>query len=103
MLAKMLGLARALHGSEVRMLKGSGKQRAIQGALLSGAAVAALCALIAFLPARAATPVSSNGIPALMQEPDVAWRAYQFGGRRGPPSRADIPYDKTANEWQAPE
>ncbi|HYM18723.1 MAG TPA: hypothetical protein VEU06_09180 [Micropepsaceae bacterium] len=85
------------------MLKGSGKQRAIQGALLGGAAVAALCAFIAFLPARAATPVSNNGIPALMQEPNIAWRAYQFGGRRGPPSRADIPYDKTANEWQAPE
>jgi len=70
-------------------------------AALGGAAV--VSAALGLLPVRAAdTPISNNGIPALMQEPGVAWRAYQFGGRRHPASRADIPYDKTANEWQAP-
>ena len=72
--------------------------------LLAGSGlIAILCAGVADLPARAAeTPISNNGIPALMQEPGVGWRAYQFGGRTHPPSLADVPYDRTANEWQAP-
>jgi hypothetical protein len=49
------------------------------------------------------TPTTINGIPAFMQEPGVGWRAYQFGGRTHPASPADVPYDRTANEWQAPE
>jgi len=39
-----------------------------------------------------------------MQEPGVAWRALSFGGPRAhPPSPADVPHDKTANEWGPPQ
>src|SRR6266550_2723774 len=80
------------------------KRTAAQCVLAGGALMALVSASIAFPPARAAetTPISNNGIPALMQGPGVGWRAYQFGGRTHPASPADVPYDRTANEWQAP-
>jgi hypothetical protein len=80
------------------------ERAATRYAIPGGALAAALAAGVVFLPARAAeTPISNNGVPALMQEPGVGWRAYQFGGRAHPASPADVPYDRTANEWQAPE
>jgi hypothetical protein len=69
--------------------------------LLAGMALAgACCAAIVLAPARAAD--STGGIPELMQSPGVAWEAYRFGFRAHPPGPADVAYDRTANEWQAP-
>src|SRR5438067_5230881 len=79
------------------------KRAATLRALAGGALMALVSASIAFAPARAAdSQNSAAAIPQLMQEPGVAWRAYLFGGRTRPPSPADVPYDRTANEWQAP-
>ena len=82
-----------------------------QAACIRGALIGLLCTTAAaFFPASAAdsensgTANSDTAIPRLMQEPGVAWRAYLFGGpRTHPPSPADVPYDRTANEWVAPE
>src|SRR5262245_50491876 len=73
--------------------------------MLKAASISVLCAFAALVPALAADTAGPNtAIPKLMQEPGVAWRAYQFGGPRAPPpSPADVPYDRTANEWGAPE
>ncbi len=76
---------------------GKAKQNVLAGAAL----MAAVLTSVADVPARAAD--SRNAIPRLMQEPGVAWRAYLFGGRTRPASPADVPYDRTANEWLAPE
>jgi hypothetical protein len=75
--------------------------KAKQHVLAGGALMAAVLTSVADVPVRAAD--SQNAIPRLMQEPGVAWRAYLFGGRTRPPSRADVPYDRTANEWLPPE
>jgi len=92
---------------------GKTAQRAFAGAVL--AALAALPAHAEELPSaktqdadlpRASLQNAQNtdiSIPRLMQEPGVAWRAYVFGGRKRPPSPADVPYDRTANEWLPPE
>jgi hypothetical protein len=80
------------------------RRTARQCAIPGGAVAAAFVACVMVLPALAAeTPISKDGVPALMQEPGVGWRAYQFGGRNHPASPTDVPYDRTANEWQAPE
>ena len=66
---------------------------------------AALIALSVVSPpmVRAQTAEQRPAIPKLMQEPGVAWRAYLFGGRRRASTPADVPYDRTANEWLPPE
>src|SRR5262245_40117280 len=68
-----------------------------------GGIAGALCALTTL--AMAADAANANrAIPRLMQEPGVAWRAYLFGGPRAHPlSPADVPHDRTANEWNPPE
>src|SRR5882724_520850 len=74
-------------------------QRLVLGAGVAGT----LCAL--GVVAMAADAAGANtAIPRLMQEPGVAWRAYLFGGPRAhPPSPADVPHDRTANEWNPPQ
>jgi hypothetical protein len=71
---------------------------------LFGGAVASFLCSVAAIAVAAEAPKAKDAIPRLMQEPGVAWRAYLFGGPRAhPPSPADIPYDRTANEWGPPE
>ncbi len=70
--------------------------------LLGAAALIALS--VVFPPmVRAQTAEQRPAIPKLMQELGVAWRAYLFGGRRRASTPADVPYDRTANEWLPPE
>src|SRR5437868_1535234 len=64
--------------------------------------IALLGASASLLPAIAADSGAQGGIPRLMQDPGVAWEAYRFGFRAHPPGPADVEYDRTANEWQAP-
>ncbi len=70
---------------------------------LRGGFLAGILCSVAVVAVAADLPKANNAVPALMQEPGVAWRAYQFGGRTRPPSPAEVPYDRTANEWGAPE
>ncbi len=72
-------------------------QRAIVICTIGIASAALLLA-----PVLAADTAGQTGIPRFMQEPGVAWEAYRFGFRAHPPGPADVEYDKTANEWQAP-
>jgi hypothetical protein len=83
--------------------KGTGK--ATQGTLAGGVLMAAaLSACVAVLPVPAANAQNADtAMPRLMQEPGVAWRAYDFGRRTRPPGPAEVPYDRTANEWLPPE
>src|SRR5712691_8073824 len=69
---------------------------------LLGASVAGLVCSFAVVADGADTAKTNNAIPQLMQEPGVAWRAYLFGGRTRPPGPAEIPYDRTANEYSPP-
>src|SRR5579871_3245324 len=66
------------------------------------ASVLGLCSAAVLLAPGLAADSPRPGIPQFMQSPGVAWEAYRFGFRAHPPSPADVPYDKTANEWQAP-
>ena len=70
--------------------------------LLRRCSLALLCGTALTWPA-ATTHSADTAIPRLMQEPGVAWRAYNFGARTRPPGPAEVPYDRTANEWVAPE
>jgi hypothetical protein len=79
--------------------------KATLGLVAGSAWAAALCASIAIPPAHAAESQNADtAVPRLMQEPGVAWRAFNFfAPRRRPASAADIAYDRTANEWSPPE
>jgi hypothetical protein len=81
------------------------RRKATPGMLAGSVWAAALCASIAISPAHAAESQNADtAVPRLMQEPGVAWRAFNFfARRRGPASKADIAYDRTANEWSPPE
>ena len=99
------GRTKYLEGLVMRKALASCKRtgKAARWAFAGGALMAALSASVAVAPAHAAElPNADTAIPRLMQEPGVAWRAYLFGGRQRPPSPADVPYDRTANEWLPP-
>lgn len=73
----------------------------VKGSVLAtGAAAAAIAAVVLRLPAVAAD--TGDAIPQFMQAPGVAWEAYRFGFRNHPPGPDDLAYDRTANEWSAP-
>src|SRR6266478_5649744 len=77
-------------------------KKALRARSLIGVGTAAVLCSLGLAALAADVLKTSDPIPPFMQEPGVAWRAYQFGGRTRPPGPAEIPYDRTANEWGPP-
>jgi len=85
------------------MIVTSRAQKLLQNSrYLLGGIVAGLICSVAVVAVAADAPRTNNAIPPLMQEPGIAWRAYLFGGRTRPPGPAEIPYDRTANDYSPP-